>query len=71
MKARTEIDLLCWIDKPRNHGRLVFCDVVDNNGKIQAIFDRVLAEDAASAASFVPEIGPEVDVNFILLDGRL
>lgn len=40
MHADTPITLLAWIKGKRSHGDIVFVDLVDSTGSIQAVFEQ-------------------------------
>ena len=51
-----QVDLLCWLKaRPRHHGRLVFADLVDSTGSIQAVFQNELIQRDVKVENLTPE----------------
>ena len=69
----SHVELLCWLQsKPRAHSKVVFCDLIDSTGSIQAIFSKQDLEGAAAITNLTAESSLKVwgDVNASRSSGR-
>ncbi len=48
------VELIGWIKSKRNHGHIMFIDIVDSTGSIQAVIDKLLSTDSYNTAVSTP-----------------